>query len=296
MPLLGELSALLTACLWSGSALVFASATTRVGSFQVNISRLIYAVVYLVLLILVLRLDVHLSQGQILNLSISGIIGLALGDTFLFKAFQEIGARISMLIMSLAPAIAAVLAYLVLGEVLSAVGVLGIAITLSGISVVVLDRSGGSIQKVSMTTPGIVYAVLAAVGQGGGLIFAKMAFQEGNVNGFVATTIRIVASLVLLLPVALMTKRYNNPLRIYSLDRRAFWLTALGSVLGPFLGITFSLIAIEYAKVGVAATIMATVPILMLPLVRFIYHEKLTGRAILGAFVAVAGVALLFLR
>src|SRR4030042_14685 len=123
MPYLGELSALFTACLWSGSALVFASATTRVGSFQVNITRLLLAVVYLALLVLIVRPEVSLSATQILNLSISGVIGLALGDTFLFKAFQEIGARIGMLIMSLAPAIAAVLAYVVLGEVLTAVGV-----------------------------------------------------------------------------------------------------------------------------------------------------------------------------
>ena len=296
MPFLGELSALFTACLWSGSALVFASATTRVGSFQVNITRLLLAVVYLVLLIPIMRPDLSLSATQILNLSISGIIGLALGDTFLFKAFQEIGARISMLIMSLAPAIAAMLAYLVLGEVLTPVAVLGMAITLSGISLVVLDRGTGGTQRISLTSPGIVYAVLGAVGQGAGLIFAKMAFSEGDVNGFVATTVRILASLVLILPAAMMTKRFNNPLRFYSVDRKAFLLTAVGSVLGPFLGITFSLIAIANTNVGIAATIMATVPILMLPMVRFISKEHLTWRAILGACVAVTGVALLFLR
>ena len=71
-------------------------------------------------------------------------------------------------------------------------------------------------------------------------------------------------------------------------------LTALGSVFGPFLGISFSLIAVKHTKVGIAATIMALVPILMLPLVRFIYEEKLTWRAIIGAFLAFVGVALLF--
>jgi drug/metabolite transporter (DMT)-like permease len=296
MSYLGEFSALLTACLWSISAMIFTAATKRVGSFQVNITRLILAAVYLVLLIVLLSLDVHLSSAQILNLSISGIIGLALGDTFLFKAFQEIGARISMLFMSLAPAIAAVLAYFVLGEILSAIGVLGIAITVLGVSIVVLDRGTDAGQRISATTSGIVYALLGAGGQGVGLIFAKMAFREAEVNGFVASAIRIIASLVLLLPIALMTKRFMSPIRMFSQDKRAFYLTALGSVLGPFLGISFSLIAIEYTNVGVAATIMAITPILMLPLVRFIYKEKLTLRAILGAFIAVAGVAILFLR
>jgi drug/metabolite transporter (DMT)-like permease len=296
MPFIGEFSALFTACLWAVSALVFASATRRVGSFQVNVTRLILGALYLVLLIAVMQLDVNLSRTQILNLSISGVIGLSLGDTFLFKAFQEIGARVSMLIMSVAPAIAAVLAYLILGETLSILGVLGMAITVSGISIVVLDRSADSSERITLTTSGVVYAALAAVGQGAGLIFAKMALREADLNGFVATAVRIIASLVLLLPVAVMTNRFKSPVHMFSQDRKAFLLTALGSVLGPFLGISFSFIAIEHTKVGIAATIMAMVPILMLPLVRFVYSEKLTWRAILGAFTAFAGVAVLFLR
>ncbi len=294
MPFLGELSALLTACFWSGSALVFASATKRAGSFDVNITRLILATVYLVLLIVVFQLNVHLSGSQILNLAISGVIGLALGDTFLFRAFQEIGARVTMLIMSLAPAIAALLAYFVLDETIPMMGITGIAITVAGIGIVVLDRR--TEQSTIITTLGLTLALLAAVGQGAGLVFAKMAFQEGDVNGFVATAIRIVASLVVLLPVAMMTKRYASPWKLFRDDRTAFKLTALGSVLGPFLGISFSLFAIEHTKVGIAATIMAIVPILMLPLVRYIYKERLTWRAIVGAVVAVAGVGVLFLR
>lgn len=294
MPFLGELSALLTACLWSGSAIAFASATQRAGSFQVNVTRLILATVYLVLLIAVLHLSIDLSLNQILYLSLSGVIGLTLGDTFLFKAFQEIGARVTMLIMALAPAFAALLAYFVLGERLSALGVLGIAVTISGICLVVFDRGGNVEQRISLTTSGIVLAILAAAGQGAGLVVAKMAFRESEVNGFVAAAVRIVASLVVLLPVALMTRRYISPVRMYVQDRQAFMLTALGSVFGPFLGISFSLIAVKHTKVGIAATIMALVPILMLPLVRFIYKEKLTWRAIAGAFLAFVGVALLF--
>jgi drug/metabolite transporter (DMT)-like permease len=296
MPFVGELSALLTACLWSGSALVFAAATQQAGSFQVNITRLILAVVELALLIVILQLNVRLSGTQVMNLAISGVIGLALGDTFLFRAFQEIGARISMLIMSLAPAIAALLAYFFLGETISSIGIVGMGVTIAGISIVVLERSSAGSGKISVVTSGILYAVLAAVGQGAGLIFAKLAFREGEVNGFVATAIRIVASLALLLPVAFMSKRYKNPVRMFVEERKAFLLTAAGSVLGPFLGISFSLIAIEHTSVGIAATIMALVPILMLPLVRIIYKEELKWRAVLGAFTAVAGVALLFLR
>jgi drug/metabolite transporter (DMT)-like permease len=295
MPFIGELSAFFTACLWSCGAIAFASATKRAGSFQVNVTRLVLAAIYLILLIALARLDVNLSGRQIVYLSISGFVGLSLGDTFLFKAFQEIGARISMLVMSMAPAIAALFAFLALDETLPATGVLGIAITLSGVGLVVADR-GTDGSRITLTTMGIIFAALAAVGQGTGLVFAKMAFQESEVDGFVATAVRIIASLVLLLPFAMMTRRFRSPVRMFLQDRRAFLLTALGSVLGPFLGISFSLIAIKHTKVGIAATIMALVPILMLPLVRIIYKEKLSWRATVGAVTAVAGVAVLFLR
>src|SRR5512143_3063585 len=111
MPFLGEIAALSTAVLWSGSSIVFAAATARVGSVAVNVSRLFLAAAYLAIVVLVFRIDSPLSSSQILNLAISGIVGLALGDSFLFRAYQEMGARITMLIMSLSPAIAAVLAY-----------------------------------------------------------------------------------------------------------------------------------------------------------------------------------------
>ena len=79
-------------------------------------------------------------------------------------------------------------------------------------------------------------------------------------------------------------------------DKRALLFTAIGSVIGPYLGITFSMIAISHAKVGIASTLMATVPIIMIPMIRFYYKEKLSWISIVGAVVAVSGIAILFLN
>jgi len=296
MPFFGEFAALFTAMLWSGSSMVFAAATARIGSLQVNISRLLMATTYLGIVILLFGLPVALSGRQIGNLAVSGIIGLALGDTFLFKAFKEMGARITMLIMSLAPAVTAALGYVFLGESLSTHAVLGMMITILGIAIVVVDRRAPNSGRSSWSVEGLAFGLLAAVGQGVGLIFAKMAFREGEINGFVATLVRILSSLVLLIPGLLASGRWVSPVLTFSRDRRALLLTAVGSILGPFLGISFSLIAISHTSVAVAATLMATVPILMLPLVRIFHHERLSWKSIAGAFVAVFGVALLFLR
>ena len=294
MPMLGEIAALLTALLWSGSSLLFASATGRVGSFHVNITRLIFAAGLLGIAVLLLRPESPVTIRQMGLLAASGVVGLAVGDSFLFRAYREQGARLTMLIMSIAPAFAALLGYWFLGEDLAPLGVFGMAITITGIGMVVLQRSPSAPSWA--LSSGILYALIAALGQGGGLVLAKVAFNEGPVDGFLAALIRILASIVVLLPLLLARGRWRETLRLFDRDRRALVLTAGGSVLGPFLGISLSLIAVMHTSVGVAATLMATVPVMMLPIARFVFRETLTWRAIAGAVVAVAGVALLFLR
>jgi drug/metabolite transporter (DMT)-like permease len=292
----GEFAALLTAVLWSGSSLLFAAATVRVGSFQVNVTRLMIAAAILGLAVLVMGPDTGLSVRQVILLGSSGVVGLAVGDSFLFRAYQDLGARITMLIMSLAPAFAAVLGYLFLREKLGSAALVGMAVTLGGIALVVLRRDGGQSAAVVFPSTGLLYATLASVGQAGGLILAKLAFNESPVNGFFAAFVRIVASLVVIVPLLLAAGRWGEPLAAFRRDRRALVLTVGGSILGPVLGISFSLIAVTNTSVAIAATLMATVPIMMLPLVRVVHREILSWHAILGAVIAVGGVALLFLR
>lgn len=294
MMYLGELSALLTAFLWSGTSLAFSSASEKIGSLQLNIDRMILASVFLISTIFIMGYGFDLSMFQYINLIISGIVGLIIGDSFLFKSFQMIGARISMLLMALSPGISTLLAFIFLDERITLPGIAGIFITISGIALVVLEKNTDS--KYKITALGITYGLLGALGQAGGLIFAKFAFEEGHIASFVATFIRIFSSVIILLPVVLLLKRYKNPYKIFNKNKSAFGATLIGTILGPFLGITFSLIAVENTKVGIAATLMSTMPIIMLPMVRYIFKEKLSWRAITGAVISVIGVALIFLR
>lgn len=296
MSYIGEISALITAVLWSATSLFFSEASQKVGPLQVNIMRLLLATCYLIITIFIMNLSLNLSFTQVLNLTISGVIGLIFGDTYLFKAFQHIGPRISMLIMALAPAIAAILAYFFLGEGISMLGIIGIFITLSGISIVVIQREEHPTSKYKISKIGILYAFFGAVGQGVGLIFAKLAFNEGEIHSFVATFIRIFSSVIILIPLSIISGKFQNPFRVFIKDKKAFGFTTAGSICGPYLGITLSLVAITNTSVGVAATLMAIVPILLLPMVKIFYKEKLTWKSIAGAFVSVGGVAILFLR
>jgi len=92
-----------------------------------------------------------------------------------------------------------------------------------------------------------------------------------------------------------LLKRFNNPITVFRKDIKALKATVTGTILGPVLGITSSLIAITYTKIGIASTLMSTMPIIMLPIVRYYYKETLSWRAISGAIVAVIGIAILLL-
>jgi drug/metabolite transporter (DMT)-like permease len=143
---------------------------------------------------------------------------------------------------------------------------------------------------------GIFYGILGALGQAIGMIFAKLAFEESDINGFLATFVRLFAAAILILPVSILLRRYKNPVKLYTADRKGLILTFGGTFFGPFLGITLSLVAISNTSVGIASTLMATVPVLMLPIGKFVFKDHINLKAIIGALIAVAGVAILFLR
>jgi drug/metabolite transporter (DMT)-like permease len=295
MAYLGEISAIITAFLWSGTSFAFTNAAKRIGSLQLNVNRITLATIFLFFIIIIVNINYDLSAEQIYYLALSGFVGLVLGDSFLFKSFQLIGARLGMLIMALVPAFSSVLALIFLNENLSLISVTGMTITLSGISVVILERSKSSESIFKTNKLGILYGVLGALGQSSGLVLAKFAFEAGSINGFVATFVRLLAAVVIIFPLALLFRRYKNPIKVYTKDTKALWATLVGTILGPVLGITGSLIAIANAQIGIASTLMSTMPIIMLPIVRYYYKEKLGWRAIVGALIAVVGVAILFL-
>ena len=295
MPYLGELSALITAFLWSGTSFAFSNAAKRIGSLQLNVNRIILATILLFFIIIIANINYELSAEQIHYLVLSGFVGLVLGDSFLFKSFQLIGARLGMLIMALVPAFSSILALVFLDEHLLLISVTGMIITLSGISIVILERNKSSESILKTNKLGVLFGVLGALGQASGLVLAKFAFEAGSINGFAAAFVRLLSATVIIFPLTLVFKRYNNPIKVYTKDTTALWATLVGTILGPVLGITGSLIAIANAQIGIASTLMSTMPIIMLPIVSYYYKEKLTWKAILGAMVAVAGVAMLFL-
>lgn len=294
--LIGEIAALSTAIFWSFGTVFFTYGINKVGVLQLSIDRLGMASIYLFVTMLIFSVPYEITSHQFLYLILSSFVGLVLGDTFLFKAFSEIGPRVSLLIMSFAPPVAAILAFFVLGETLGQLAIIGIIVTTLGVSLVIFEKDKTTNKFVLNNKMGILWATLGMIGQAVGLILAKIALKEVEIHPMVASITRILSAWIMLVPIGYMTKRFKLGFSVYKPHKNAIFAPTIGAILGPYLGITLSLVAINYAKVGIASTLMATTPIMMLPISHFLLKEKLVWQAIVGAFIAVLGIGLLFIK
>ena len=306
----GELAALLTAVFWTFTALAFESAGKRVGSLTVNLIRLFMAFFFLGTYTWITGGQFFPAGASLHNwiwLSLSGMVGFVLGDLFLFRAYVVVGARVSMLIMSLAPPIAALVGWLVMGETMSAKSFAGMAVTLSGISLVILTREKNGLipgpgipaeksksNGFRFTYPlaGLLLAFGGAAGQATGLVLSK--YGMDGYDAFAATQIRVItgiAGFTIIYTILGRWYRFMPALR----NRRAMGSITIGAFFGPFLGVSFSLLAVKFTSSGIAATIMSIVPVLIIPFAILLFNEKITLREVAGAFIAIAGVALFFL-
>jgi drug/metabolite transporter (DMT)-like permease len=293
---LGEVAALGTAVCWTITGLSFESAGRRIGSLSVNLIRLVMALLLLCVFGALTRgraLPTDASGDAWLWLGLSGLIGFSLGDLCLFRAYVLVGSRIATLTMALVPPMVALIGGVFLHETLAARDWIGMAITVAGVAWVVLERSHGvNGLRGDKRMQGVLLAFAGAVGQAVGLVMSKRGM--GEYNAFASTQIRIIAGLIGFIVIYFAIDWWPRAYAALA-DRGAMARTALGATFGPFMGVSLSLVAVQNTKAGVAATIMAIVPVLIIAPAVFFFHERVTPRAVAGACLAVAGVALLFL-
>ncbi|MCX6254065.1 MAG: DMT family transporter [Bacteroidia bacterium] len=293
---IGEFAALLTAFFWTVTSLAFESASHKIGSVTVNILRLIIGFVFLSLFNFIRRgliLPVDASYENWIWLTLSGLVGFVFGDLFLFKSYTIIGSRFSMLIMTLVPPITAFFSFIILRERLTLFHYLGMTLTFLGISMAIFSRNGkGEKLSLKLAPKGILYAFGGAVGQALGLVLSKFGLKD--YDPFAATQIRIIAGIFGYALLVTVLLRWGNVLKA-TRNKEGMLLTSLGAFFGPFLGVSFSLIAVKYTEAGIASTIMALVPVFIILPAVIIFKEKVTLPELLGAIVSVGGVALFFM-
>lgn len=298
--MLGEIAALLTAVCWSFNSVVFTLAGRRVGSSAVNSVRLWIALPALMLLHWLLfgaPLPLGIEPERFFHLGLSGVIGFAAGDAMLFESFLLIGPRLAMLLALLVPVFGAFLAWAFLGETLQGLEVVSILVILGGVAWVVAERKAAGDDPVAAPPRkrrlGVWLAVGGAAGQALGLLFSRLGLA-GGYSAISATLVRVGVAGLLLALGNLFQGKLRGHLAAMK-DGRALLQISAGSLTGPVLGVTLSLVAIARAHIGVASTLMSLTPVMLLPVSRFLFRENITPRAVAGTGVALLGVMLLFL-
>ncbi len=295
----GELAALGAAASWAFTALAIEGGARRIGSLTVNLVRLIFGFAFLSLAGLLVRgvlLPVDATAHNWGWLAVSGLVGFTFGDLCLYRAYVVLGPRLSSLMMALVPPMTALIGWAALGETLTRRDLLGMTLTMGGIGWAILERGMGSegsgAGPLSISFGGVALGFGGALGQAVGLILSKIGMAGYDV--FAANQVRVLAGAVgyALLFFAL---RWWPNVRTGIRDGKALGFSALGAFFGPFLGVSLSLIAVRETVAGVAASIMALTPVLIIPLVIVLKNEKVGIGGFAGALVAVIGVALLFL-
>ena len=305
MQYLGEFISIGVAFSWTATALLSEFGSKRLGNLTLNVLRMALALLFSVVLFGVVTGNI-LPPGASAEacgwMLLSGLVGYVIGDFCLFQCYIIIGSRYGQLFMTLAPLSAALMAWVMLGQQMTLMSILAMLVTLFGISISVLGR--GEHHKVSLKLPlnGILFAIGAAVCQGVGLVLSKigMDYYEPSASmpewlvPFSANFYRCVAGIIGF-TFLLYFRDGIGPLREAMHDKKGLYVATATTIFGPFVGVGFSLMAVQYTAAGIASTLMAMTPIIIILPAYWLFHEKITWKAILGALISVIGVSLFFL-
>lgn len=307
---IGEILSLGVAASWTVTAWFADKASRRVGAMVTNVLRLVLATLFLGLLLWITighPYPVYADKDTWIWLGLSALVGYVFGDFCLFNCYLYIGPRFGQLMMTLAPPMAAVAGWILLGETLSWKSILAMGITLCGIAISILSRDSGRHFKLDLPLKGVLLGIGAGVGQGVGLVLSKMGMQyyaaaipadapsmmEGMLP-FASTMMRAVIGGLGFVMILGLQKGFGK-LRAAVKDPVTMKYASIITLFGPAVGVSLSLMAVRYANAGIASTLMALTPVLILVPEVLINKKKIRFKEIIGLAVSITGVALFFL-
>ena len=297
MPLpLHELAALGTATCWAITGVISADGVRALGAFHFNLIRQVFVSALLAVVVLAAGLLTGLDAATVGILAVSGIIGILVGDTFNFAAVGRIGPRRAGAIFALNAPMAAVMGWAFLGEALPTQAMLGIAVTVAGVALAILGRTRADAHRFEVVQGtflvGIGFALAAGMGQAAGSLIARPVMTAG-LDPYVASLVRVGASGLAM--GVLATTRFA-PAAPSHVPRKALVLTAATAIIGLLVGMTLFLYALQGSKTGIIATLSATSPVIILPLLWLRTGQRPSALGVCGAGLAVVGLALIFTR
>ncbi|KYC37967.1 hypothetical protein WA1_04455 [Scytonema hofmannii PCC 7110] len=305
----GEIAALSAACLWALASTIYGRLGERIPPLQLNLLKGIIAIAFLLLTIPITGEWLpNISVLPLCLLLTSGIVGISLGDTAFLAAINYLGARRVLVMGTLAPPIAALLALIFLQENINLGAWCGILLTILGVGWVITERTSnegigtqghgntGNVAVHFWASPfwkGIGFGLLAVVTNATGMVLSRAAFIDHNINPLWAALLRLsAAELVLLGWIALRNRQGNHKGKTLH-SRQVVMAAIFASFCGTFLGIWLQQTAVKFTAAGIATTLMQTSPLFVIPLSIWM-GERVSLRAIAGAAIAIVGIGLLF--
>ena len=219
---------------------------------------------------------------------------MSLGDAFFFQSLASVGPRLGSLLLSLAPIFGSIIAWAFLGETLTLLQIIGIILALAGIGWVVMSHEEPPNTPHGHTKRGVFIGVLAGLCQAAGLVLSKEG-MFGEFSPFQANVIRMLAAVLFTWLWTSFSREAGATITLLRQKPEVIRLLALGALVGPVLGVSSSLLAVQHAEIGVASTLMALPPVIILPISYFVFKENIGWQAIAGTILAMAGVTILFI-
>ncbi len=306
----GEIIALLSAVSCTATALYASEASGRLGTMTVNVIRLLLASVFLAAVLWITTgspYPVHTDWNTWLYLSLSAIVGYVFGDYCLYNSYLVIGPKTGQLFMTLAPPIAAIAGWIMLDEKMSWKSWFAMAVTISGIALSILSRKEDRKVRFSIPFKGVLLGIGAGLGQGVGLVLSKIGMNHysaaipsdtpaitGLMMPFASTMIRAIIGCIGFLLIMTVQKELGD-MKKAAKDSKGLKYAALTTLFGPVIGVSLSLMAVRYTETGIASTLMALTPVLIIIPYSIIYRQKITFKEVAGVLISMTGVAMFFM-
>lgn len=289
----GHIAALTAAFFWAISTTIWSHAGKQIPPLMLNLIKQVIALVFILVTLIIIQDYSWQSEPYIIWLFvISGVIGLGIGDTLYFECINRIGPRLGLLLLFTAPPITAVISWVFIDEKLTWVSWLGIAVTMSGIAWVVTERKPNKQFKRHHIAAGVILGLMSGLMQSIGSVISRAAFEQSDISAISSSFIRLSAGmLILLIWLAVRGRLKLIPVHL-KFPVKLWGFVILATFLGTFIGVWLQQVAFDATKAGIAQTLLATSPIFILPLA-WLYGEKISWRAGLGAAIALAGIVIL---
>jgi drug/metabolite transporter (DMT)-like permease len=291
----GEFAALSAACIWAVAAVIYTGVGRQLSPLMLNLVKGVIAIVLLILTLLIQgELLPSVPITAVILLGLSGVVGIGLGDTAYFEALNCLGARRTLILESLAPPLAAVLALVFLQEQLTTRAWSGIALTILGVTWVVVERVPDNVQPSLQPLRGVLFGLLAALSQASGAVLSRAALAGTTISPLWSATVRITGGVLLLVPWIIVQRRSLRELK--PLQSRQLLTTVLGTAFAStYLGIWLQQTSLKYAATGIAQSLTSTSPLFVLP-IAFAMGDRVSFRSVVGVLIALGGIGLLFSR